>query len=103
VFAAVNACTMLCPRPQIFSGTFCVIGETVSHHSLYDDADVEAGEWLAAHTPIDARFLTTSEGTHVRPVRDEGSCEGCEGCAVCGLLAVWSVWSVEACVVCGGL
>ena len=54
---------------QILSGTFCVIGETVSHHSLYDDADVEAGEWIAAHTPIDARFLTTSEGTHVRPVR----------------------------------
>jgi hypothetical protein len=56
----------------VLSGTFCVIGETVSHHSLYDDADVELGEWVIAHTPIDSRFLTTSEGTHVRPVRLTG-------------------------------
>ena len=53
----------------VLSGTFCVIGETRSHHVMYDDIDVEAGNWFIAYTPIDARVATTSEGTHMRPVR----------------------------------
>ncbi len=53
----------------VLSGTFCVIGETVSYHTMYDDIDVEAGNWFIANTPIDARVATTSEGNHMRPVR----------------------------------
>jgi hypothetical protein len=52
----------------VFSGTLCAIGETLSFTSLYDAVDMELAQWLMAHTPIDARIATTSEGTHMRPV-----------------------------------
>ena len=53
----------------VLSGTLCVIGETLSFTEMYDRIDVEAAEWIKAHTPPDAVFATTSEGTHLRPVR----------------------------------
>ena len=48
---------------------YSVIGETLSYHTMFDEIDAEAGDWFIANTPIDARVATTSEGTHMRPVR----------------------------------
>ncbi len=57
-----------------------MIGETRSYSEMYDAVDEEAGQWFIENTPIDARVATTSEGTHMRPVRDRGSSCQCEVC-----------------------
>lgn len=49
--------------------------ETLSFSEMYDVIDEEAGQWYTDNTPIDARVATTSEGTHMRPVRSSVSPE----------------------------
>ena len=51
----------------IFTGGLCMLKETYSFDPMFDMVDVEQAKWINENTPMDARFVTSTHGTHFRP------------------------------------